>query len=192
MDETNGGREVRLAAGLAAVFLSILVLAAADLLGDARASTGLRHMALEAAVATAGLLGFVGMAHRYMRLSQASRRLTEQTRGLEADLSLSRAEAARWRNEARDLIAGLGAAIDQQLDRWGLSPAEKDVAILLLKGLSHKDIGEVRGVAEATVRQQARAMYRKAGLAGRADLAAFFLEDLLSPRPERAADAREP
>lgn len=34
----------------------------------------------------------------------------------------------------------------------------------------------------ATVRQQARNLYKKAGLSGRHDLAAFFLEDLLTPR----------
>ena len=75
----------------------------------------------------------------------------------------------------------LGAAIDQQLERWGLTAAEKEVALLLLKGLSHKEIATARDVAESTVRQQARALYRKAGLGGRHDLAAFFLEDLLGP-----------
>lgn len=54
-------------------------------------------------------------------------------------------------------------------------------ALLLLKGLSHKVIAEVRATSERTVRQQALAVYRKAGLAGRAELAAFFLEDLLLP-----------
>jgi DNA-binding NarL/FixJ family response regulator len=53
--------------------------------------------------------------------------------------------------------------------------------MLLLKGLSHKEIAEVRAITEATARQQARAVYRKAGLSGRADLAAFFREDLLLP-----------
>jgi DNA-binding NarL/FixJ family response regulator len=56
------------------------------------------------------------------------------------------------------------------------------VASLLLKGLSHKEIAEVRRVSEATARQQARAVYKKAGLSGRNELAAFFLEDLLLPR----------
>ena len=53
--------------------------------------------------------------------------------------------------------------------------------MLLLKGLSHKDIAEIRSVTEATARQQARAVYRKGGLSGRHDLAAFFLEDLMLP-----------
>jgi DNA-binding NarL/FixJ family response regulator len=50
--------------------------------------------------------------------------------------------------------------------------------------LAGSEIAEVRGVGETTVRQQARALYRKAGLGGRADLAAFFLEDLLAARRE--------
>ncbi len=40
----------------------------------------------------------------------------------------------------------------------------------------------LRGISEATTRQQARAVYRKAGVAGRNDLAAFFLEDLALPQ----------
>lgn len=66
--------------------------------------------------------------------------------------------------------------------RWTSSPtpAEKDIALLLLEGLSRKEIAGLRATSETTVRQQSRAIYEKAGLGGRADLAAFFLEDLLS------------
>ena len=98
---------------------------------------------------------------------------------------MTAADAARWRKEARDLIAGLGAAIDEQFERWKLSPAEKEVGLLLLKGLSHKEVAEARSVTEATARQQARAVYKKARLSGRHDLAAFFLEDLMLPTGDR-------
>ena len=52
---------------------------------------------------------------------------------------------------------------------------------MLLKGYSHKEIATFRETSERTAREQARAVYRKAGLSGRASLAAFFLEDLLLP-----------
>ena len=55
------------------------------------------------------------------------------------------------------------------------------MALLLLKGLSHKEVATVRAVSERTVREQARAVYSKSGLTGRAALSAFFLEDLLAP-----------
>ncbi|MFA9412961.1 MAG: helix-turn-helix transcriptional regulator [Deltaproteobacteria bacterium] len=44
-----------------------------------------------------------------------------------------------------------------------------------------KEVASVRSVSDATARQQVRAVYKKAGLSGRHDLAAFFLEDLMLP-----------
>ena len=48
----------------------------------------------------------------------------------------------------------------------------------LLKGHSHKQIAFETGRSERTVRQHAVAVNQKSGLAGRAELAAFFLDDL--------------
>jgi DNA-binding CsgD family transcriptional regulator len=71
--------------------------------------------------------------------------------------------------------------MDAQFSRWHLTEAEREVALLLLKGLSLKEIATVRATTERTVRAQARSLYSKAGLTGRAALSAFFLEDLLVP-----------
>jgi DNA-binding CsgD family transcriptional regulator len=97
------------------------------------------------------------------------------------DLELARAQGQRWRNEARSYLTGLGEAIETQFNRWNLTEAEREVALLLLKGLSLKEVATVRAVSERTVREQSRAVYTKAGLSGRAALSAFFLEDLLAP-----------
>lgn len=97
------------------------------------------------------------------------------------DLELARAQGQRWRTESRSLLNGLGQAIETQFSRWNLTEAEREVALLLIKGLSHKEIATVRAVSERTVREQARSIYSKAGLTGRTALSAFFLEDLLAP-----------
>jgi DNA-binding CsgD family transcriptional regulator len=97
------------------------------------------------------------------------------------DLEVARVQGERWRAEARGLLEGLGEAIDKQFTRWNLTEAEREVALLLLKGLSHKEIAAIRATSERTVREQARSIYAKAGLSGRATLSAFFLEDLLAP-----------
>lgn len=178
----SDGRERRFAAVGAVLFGAIAVLAATDIAGDAGSAVSLFHLAIEGSVVAIGLAGCVWMAVRFRRFASAHRALTAHAEGLARRLHASEVEAARWRQEAGDLIAGLADAIDRQLERWALSPAEKEVALLLLKGLSHKEIGAVRHVGEATVRQQARSLYQKAGLEGRHDLAAFFLEDLLVPR----------
>lgn len=114
------------------------------------------------------------------------RRQHQEQLSLMRDLEVARVEGAQWRTDMRELLRGLSAAIDAQFDRWGLTPAEREVALLLLKGLSHKEIAVVREASVLTVRQQARAVYTKANLSGRAALSAFFLEDLLLPADQRA------
>lgn len=91
-------------------------------------------------------------------------------------------ERDAWRERARTLLEGLGEAIDRQLREWKLTEAERATAIFLLKGYSHKEIARLTQRSERTVRQHAVVVYRKSGLAGRAELSAFFLEDLLLPR----------
>jgi DNA-binding NarL/FixJ family response regulator len=89
-------------------------------------------------------------------------------------------EGEAWRAQSRRFIRGLGEAIEAQFDTWGLTPAEADVAGLLLKGATVREIAILRRTSEATIRQQAQNVYRKSGLASRAELSAYFLEDLFS------------
>ena len=90
-------------------------------------------------------------------------------------------DSESWRRKASELLQGLGKVIEEQCREWQLSPAEQEVTFLLLKGLSLKEIAALRETAERTVRQQASTVYAKAGVTGRAELSAFFLEDLLLP-----------
>jgi DNA-binding CsgD family transcriptional regulator len=113
------------------------------------------------------------------------RRQHEEQITLMRDLEVARTEGAQWRTDMRELLKGLSAAIDAQFDRWGLTPAEREVALLLLKGLSHKEVAVVREASVLTIRQQARSVYTKSNLSGRAALSAFFLEDLLLPVDQR-------
>ncbi len=169
---------------------SIAVLLAIDLFADASHSPP-RHILMELAAATI-LLGAAGTL--LVRSIASHRSLTGRVGELEGRLRDSGEEAERWRREAHQALEGLGAAIDRQCDRWALTDAERAVTLLLLKGLSMKEIAEARGTSERTVRQQALAVYRKGGLEGRAALAAFFLEDLLlpseTPRPDAVTGAR--
>jgi DNA-binding CsgD family transcriptional regulator len=169
-----------------AAFVLMAGLAAVDLVSDLGEGTTVGHVLAEGGIL---LLGFVGAALVVRQLIATTRRArvaAAEAASLAGQLEVTAAEAARWRDEARDLLNGLAQAIDDQFDRWHLSPAEKEVGLLLLKGLSHKEVAQTRSVTEATTRQQARALYKKAGLSGRHDLAAFFLEDLMLPTPPRS------
>ncbi len=128
------------------------------------------------------VLAIAGVVH----LLNRTKRQHQEQLSLMRDLEVARSEGQQWRSDVRELVRGLGDAIDAQFERWGLTPAEREVALLMLKGLSHKEIASVRDASERTVRQQARAIYAKANLSGRAALSAFFLEDLLLPVEQRA------
>jgi len=135
------------------------------------------EMAIELVKIIPGVLVGVGV----VLLFRLHLRQREEQLQILRDLEIARIEGERWRTESRTLLAGLGEAIDGQFSRWNLTEAEREVALLLLKGLSLKEVAVVRATAERTIRAQARSIYSKAGLTGRAALSAFFLEDLLAP-----------
>lgn len=164
-----------------ALFAWIAGLMATDLTIEFRRGVPLALQSFEVVIFVFALAG-IGLHWWQMA---AARRRSER---LDRELAAARAEARRWSEDARrwnreaqDVLEGLGEAIDRQFDRWALTTAEREVALLQLKGLRHKEIAQLRNTSERTVRQQALSVYRKAGLEGRSDLAAFFLEDLLLP-----------
>lgn len=165
-----------------AAFLAVAALATLDLAGDLLEGSSTSHAVIEASIITVGAVGLGVLLRQLLDLRRRERDALAEAAELGQALERSREERDRWREEARDLLAGLGALIDKQFGRWGLSVAEREVALFLLKGLRHKEVAQARAVSEATARQQAASVYRKAGVAGRYELAAFFLEDLLAPR----------
>ncbi len=165
-----------------ALFAAIAVLIGVDVVGDQASGASGLHLGAESVVFLLALSGLVWLWGQMILSRQRARQLQQRLTDARADVGRLQADAALWRNEAQSLLQGLGVAIDRQFAQWSLSAAEREVGLLLLKGLALKDIADARGTSERTVRQQALTVYRKAGLAGRAELSAFFLEDLLLPR----------
>jgi DNA-binding CsgD family transcriptional regulator len=162
------------------VFLVLLVAAAVtDLALDRPKQWITPHVLVEVAVilSSIGLVVVLALAWR-----RADRDLADTRRSLDQSRrSLAELDRAReaWRASAEPALIRLGVAIDQQLVEWQLTPTEREVGRLLLGGLGHKQIAAQTGRSERTVRQHAVAIYQKSGLQGRAEFAAFFLQDLL-------------
>lgn len=123
----------------------------------------------------------VAIAVGMVRLTDRVRQQHEEHQLMIRDLESARLEGRQWRDNMRELLRGLSQGINAQFDQWGLTSAEREVGLLILKGLSYKEIAVMRDVSEKTVRQQAHVIFRKGRLSGRAALSAFFLEDLLIP-----------
>ena len=174
----------RASLALSGVFGLIFVLVGWDLLSDYGGGIDPLHVLIESAVLAISGAAVIVLLTQLLR---QRRRL----RALSIRLAGTQDEAERWRRQYRETVAGLAAAIQSQFDRWGLSPAEGEIGLLLPKGLSLKEVAALRATSERTVRDQAGAIYRKAGLASRAELSAFFLEDLLLPSSDPPDERRD-
>lgn len=160
---------------IAAILLGTAIFVGVDLLTDSREGARWWHLAAEALVAVTALAGVVFLLRGSFALKRSLAAEVQKSTRLQA-------ESEEWRNQASTYVQGLSQEIDRQLESWKLTPSEKEVTLLLLKGLSLKEIAEVRKTGEKTARAQSTMIYEKSGLAGRSELAAFFLEDLLLPR----------
>ena len=140
-------------------------------------SVSLADLAVDATNILLTIAASVGVALLVQRMQKQH----EEKIALLKDLDIARVEGDRWRSKVQSHVNGLKAGLDTQFQEWGLTGAEGEVGLLILKGLNHKEIATVRQTTEATVRQQAQSIYRKAALPGKAAFSAYFLEDLLPP-----------
>ncbi|MCE3011114.1 MAG: LuxR C-terminal-related transcriptional regulator [Proteobacteria bacterium] len=165
-----------------AILALVAVMVSFDLAIDSKEGVILWHVLIEASAGLAALAGI-------FFLLKGSFQLRHQLSDSQSENQKLKAEAQEWKSEAQRFIEGLSKSIDLQLTKWNLTPAEKEVSLLLLKGLSLKEIADVRGTTEKTARVQSISVYSKSGLTGRSELAAFFLEDLLQPQQYQGASS---
>ncbi|WML87177.1 helix-turn-helix transcriptional regulator [Thiothrix subterranea] len=140
---------------------------------------GIHYLIMEGIITLLALCGASivvwQMRQRYQENKELHRTLT-LTR---ADLQHAHSDLDALNTKLRDTSKQYSAVIQEQLTAWDLTPSEKAVALLLLKGLSFDEMASVRDTKEKTVRQQASSIYRKSGLNGRHEFAAWFFEDFL-------------
>jgi DNA-binding CsgD family transcriptional regulator len=87
------------------------------------------------------------------------------------------------RNKAQERLRRASGAfldlLEERFVEWGLTPAERDVALFAIKGMSTAEISILRATSEGTVKAQTNAIYRKAGVSGRSQLLSLFIDDLM-------------
>ncbi|MEH6835937.1 MULTISPECIES: helix-turn-helix transcriptional regulator [Falsihalocynthiibacter] len=75
------------------------------------------------------------------------------------------------------------AMVNLQFDRWGLSKAERDIALLTTKGLSVAEIADLRNTTQGTVKSQNNSIYRKAKVNSRTQLLGALIDELFIEDP---------
>lgn len=144
-----------------------------DVVYDYREGASLAHLAVELFLVLASFMLITILSVGIWQQSRSNRQL--------------KAELDRRSNEDQQVLSPslvsarheLAKVVQEQFETWQLTQTEKEVSMLLLKGLSFKEIAAVRSTSEKTVRQQASAIYRKSGVSGRHAFSAWFIEDYL-------------
>jgi ligand-binding sensor domain-containing protein/DNA-binding CsgD family transcriptional regulator len=93
---------------------------------------------------------------------------------LAAAVALASFELNRTRIRRRAKRVRTAEAMEQLFDRCTISPREREIALLLLKGLSNKEIGEKLFIELSTVKIHVHHVLRKLGVRNRTQLVRLF------------------
>jgi Response regulator containing a CheY-like receiver domain and an HTH DNA-binding domain len=93
-------------------------------------------------------------------------------------------------NKLRRAASAFADVMEERFSEWGLTPAEREVALFLIKGFPIAEIARLRETSEGTVKAQTNAVYRKAGVNGASQLLSLFLDNLMEDRflPEKTPE----
>lgn len=108
--------------------------------------------------------------------------------GVLGAVALSRTKAKSDEAQARlaELSGAFSDLMDSRFGDWQLTRAERDVALFAIKGMTTREIADLRNTSEGTVKAQCNAIYRKAGVSNRYQLVSLFVEELIElPLDER-------
>ena len=143
-----------------------------DVIYDYREGATLAHLAIEVVLVATSFILITILSIGIWRESRSNRQL-------KAELASVSKSPLRQSPSVVAARHDLAKVLQSQFEEWRLTQTEKEVAMLLLKGLSFKEIAAVRSTLEKTVRQQASSIYKKAGVSGRHEFSAWFIEDFL-------------
>ena len=85
----------------------------------------------------------------------------------------------RMESQLKAASGAFADLLEDYFETWALTPSERDVALLAIKGLSIAEIAGLRETKEGTIKAQCNAIYRKAGVTGRPQLLSLFIEELM-------------
>lgn len=154
------------------VFIIVALASGLDLVADFSHGADTAHILKESLLVLLALLALGWLFYERMQQNQQINRLSKEL----SQVRENELKAPTYLLEGRRQLSKI---IQHQFSDWQLTDSETEVGLLLLKGLSLKEIASLRNTAEKTVRQQASSVYKKARLPGRHAFAAWFIEDIL-------------
>lgn len=100
-----------------------------------------------------------------------------------AYLRLLQAEAERSKETIHMLRGNFDEVLHQKFEQWGLTAAERDVTLLIIRGLSVAEIAAARNTAQGTIKAQTTSIFRKIGVGSKTELMSTIIDEFLEIRP---------
>lgn len=157
---------------LSAIFLIILM----DLSFDILEGAPFREIAFDLCIETS-LMGLVLVTSLYVWRKFTAEKVSKLH--IERDLQQAQANAIKWEKKSRHFVEEFQNFMLAQFNQWNLSQSEKEIALLILKGKTSKEIASIRFTSERTIRNQCQAIYEKSQLSGKNEFSAYFLSELM-------------
>lgn len=150
-----------------AVLLSCMAFFGFDVLADI-----VKHSATPAAYSRVELIHLVFEILAFFGLGFAALTLRTYLKLLQAD--------ARKNHETIQILQGhFEEVLRQKFVQWGLTSAERDVTLLVIKGLSIAEIAEARNCAPGTIKAHSTAIFRKIGVKSKTELMSAIIDEFL-------------
>ena len=151
----------------------VIIINTTDFIKDIHQGDEWLHIILEIITVCLSIWGIIMTFRMIHSRSEEIKALHEKVEATENNLEL-------LHSKLKEIGKEYSKYLHKQFEAWKLTPSEQEVALILLKGLSFKEIADVRKTKEKTVRQQASNIYHKAKVSSRHEFAAWFFEDMLT------------
>lgn len=69
--------------------------------------------------------------------------------------------------------------LHEKFEDWSLTEAERDVTLLIIRGLSIANIAETRNTAQGTIKAQSSSIFRKIGVGSKTELMSVIIDEFL-------------
>jgi DNA-binding CsgD family transcriptional regulator len=160
-------------------FVLIVITSISDVFFDIKQGSSTLHILQECLL---GVLAMALLVVLFINTRTQARRNAELKSKLAEVIDQSTRESLKLAVARRTF----GEEVWRQFSDWTLTDSEAEVAFFTLKGLSAKEIANLRNASEKTVRNQLTSVYKKSGTTGKSGFIAWFMEGLISPERPRA------
>lgn len=98
---------------------------------------------------------------------------------LRSYLALLKINAERSRETIQILRGNFDEVLHEKFNSWNLTPAERDITLLIIRGLNVADIAMARNTAPGTIKAQSTSIFRKIGVRSKTELMSLIIDEFL-------------